>query len=385
MSGSVYGRARLAQGAVLLLVSLVMQGCRATQIARDMPPEQKGRFDAMRADGAAASMTVFPVAIAAADKAEKEAGSFGRKVGNVLGLMLEQAGMANLETTDSEFVLPADVPFDEAPARFGEFVRANPIKTDYALFAEVIGRKGNPPRFDEIRHVVVDKAGQCVWSERQTRDDPEFKRGDPDCMMTASLFLSQRVRTHLGISAWARDDSGKGKFARIFAEESPAPKKPEWDAMKKRQAAMKKARKTATVAVYPVRLSNTEVGVADAANLAKLLSGEKLCKAEAIESSLCVEIQPDRNEQKLLWDLARAFQSHVKENPPEADYALLADYMIGSSGPAHAVHFVICDRAGEWVVVDYQNSHHGDFQSIDPKSRADCGRLVARRLGTYLR
>ena len=138
--------------------------------------------------------------------------------------------------------------------------------------------------------------------------------------------------------------------------------------MEQRQVVMKKAGRNATVAVFPVRLSDNEVGKEDAAHLAKLLSKKKLFEAESVDSPLRVEIQPARNEQKLLWDLARAFRDLVKQNPPEADYALLADYMMSPRGgrtwAVHAVHFVICDRDGEWVIVDFQNDHWGDFQSI---------------------
>jgi hypothetical protein len=31
-----------------------------------------------------------------------------------------------------------------------------------------------------------------------------------------------------------------------------------------------------------------------------------------------------------------------------------------------------------------QNSHHADFQKIDPRSVADCNRLAARRLKSRL-
>ncbi len=155
--------------------------------------------------------------------------------------------------------------------------------------------------------------------------------------------------------------------------------------MEKRLAVMKKAGRGAQVAVFPVRLSDDAGGKEDAAHLAGLLSKIKLCEAIAVDSPLRVKIQPARNEQKLLWDLARAFQDQVKQNPPEADYALLADYMFPRAGRAWAVHFVICDRDGEWVIVDFQNDHHGDFQSIDPKTFDDCGRLVAKRLEGYLR
>jgi hypothetical protein len=39
----------------------------------------------------------------------------------------------------------------------------------------------------------------------------------------------------------------------------------------------------------------------------------------------------------------------------------------------------VCDRNAEWVIVDFQNSHHADFQSISPTSPDDCIRLILRR------
>jgi hypothetical protein len=44
------------------------------------------------------------------------------------------------------------------------------------------------------------------------------------------------------------------------------------------------------------------------------------------------------------------------------------------------VHFVVCDRAGEWVLVDFQNSHHPDYQALKPTSAEACRALVAKRL-----
>ncbi len=342
---------------------------------KQAPPEQQERFEAMQAKGTQASLTVFPVAML--DSTFKD-------VADVLALLLEQAGMKNLETTDAVFRLPKEAAFNKAAELFGEFVRENPIETEYALYAEFVG---TPPKTGatEIRGIVVDRAGQSVWVDLQTPEDRDFKRAKPDCPMTCCLFLAERVRTHLGIPESARDDSGEGKFARMFAENSPAPDKAEWAAMEQRQAVMKKVGRSATVAIFPVRLSDDEVSAKDAAHLAKLLNKKKLCEAKAVDSPLRVEIQPARNEQKLLWELARSFQDHVKRDPPEADYALLADYMFPRPDRAWAVHFVICDRDGEWVIVDFQNNHHGDFQSIDPKTFDDCGRLVAKRLDGYLR
>ncbi len=375
------------RGLVVVLGATVMLGFGPfIQAGEKRPEAAQQRLETMQAKGARASLTIFPVAIWVTNKAEKGVEDLGEDVGRVLGLLLEKAGMQNLETTDSVFMLPADVGFDEAAKRFGGFVRGNPIKTDYALYAELVGRTGNPPQFDEIRAVIVDKAGDRVWVDRQTPDDPDFRRLKPDCPMTCCYFLSERVRTQLGIPDSARDDSGKGNFARMLAENSPGPDQAEGAAIEQRQAVMRKAGRTAKLAVFPVRLSDDKVSKESAAYLANLLNKRKLGEAKAMDSPLRVEIQRSHNEQKLLWDLARAFRDHVRHNPPEADYALLADYMIGpQGGRVGAVHFVVCDRAGEWVIVDFQNSHWDDFQSIDPKTREDCGRLVAKRLKGYLR
>lgn len=346
---------------------------------------QKQRLNALQAQGTDASLTVFPVAVWATNKDEKNVEDIGKDVGRVLALLLEKAGMGNLEITDSVFLLPMDVEFDKAAKRFGEFLRDHPIKTDYALYAEFVGRTGDPPQFDEIRAVIVDRAGECVWVDRQTPDDVDFQRIKPSCLMTASVLLAERVRTQLGIPESARNDSGEGKITRMFAADWPGPEKAELAAMEQRQAVMKEATSGAKVAVFPVRLADDEVSSESAAHLATLLREAKLGRAKAVDSPLRVALRPSRNEQKMLWDLARAFQDHLKQNPPTADYALLADYMISPrDGRVMAVHFVVCDRAGEWIIVDFQNNHHGDFQSIDPQTLEDCDRLVAERLKGYL-
>ena len=87
----------------------------------------------------------------------------------------------------------------------------------------------------------------------------------------------------------------------------------------------------------------------------------------------------------MLWDMARAFREYVRQTPPTADYAVYAEYMIDlKQGRAGAVHFAVCDRSGEWVIVDFQNDHHEDFQSIAPKSGDDCDRLLVKRLARRL-
>ena len=378
MRGQNFIRMSLAALTVGLALHAFLPGCQASGVNKQVPPEQQKRLEAMQAKGTQASLRVFPVVMG-------DDAAFNKGVADVVAVLLEKAGMTNLQTTDAVFRLPKEATFDQAAELFGEFVRKNPVETDYALYAEFVGTPHTGPT--EIRGVIVDRTGQSVWVDRQTQADRDFKRAKPSDPMTCCHFLAERVRTLLGIPESARDDSGKGKIARMLAEKSPGPDKAEWAAMEQRQSVMKKAARTAKVAVFPVRLSDDEAGGTDAAHLAELLSKKKLCAAKAVDSPLRVKIEPSHNMQNLLWDLARAFQDHVKRNPPEADYALLADYIMDprAGHGAWAVHFVICDRAGEWVIVDFQNNHHDDFQSIDPKTFDDCGRLVAKRLEGYLR
>jgi hypothetical protein len=52
---------------------------------------------------------------------------------------------------------------------------------------------------------------------------------------------------------------------------------------------------------------------------------------------------------------------------------------------AFAVHTFVFDRDGDFVIVDYQNSHHRDFRRIKPDSDENCLKLTAVRLASYLK
>ena len=136
-----------------------------------------------------------------------------------------------------------------------------------------------------------------------------------------------------------------------------------------------------TLLIYPVR-AGEELSKESAANLASLINKSKLMKAVAADAGPRIMVERHMNEQKTLWSMARAFRDHVKSQPPDADYVLFADYLMAKNGVG-ATHFALCDRSGEWVIVDFQNSHWDDFNSIRPKSREDCDRLILKRLEGY--
>jgi hypothetical protein len=138
--------------------------------------------------------------------------------------------------------------------------------------------------------------------------------------------------------------------------------------------------------IFPARIGGNTASVECAADLTKLVNDAKLCNAMPATQAIVLNAsQSDPNEQKALWDLAREFREYVRNNRPDADYVLYADYVFNPKNWEQGfVHFVVCDRQGEWVIVDYQNSHHPDYQSIKPVSRNDCDKLLVKRLEEQL-
>ncbi len=301
-----------------------------------------------------------------------------RKVADVLGGVAESYGMNNLDALDTEFVPPADTAWEQVPALLAEFLKKNPPKSDYVLYAQYLGSPNSGPT--EVRFVVTDAAGNLVLSDRQTDKDEDFKRivsGDPDAM-GCSVLAAERLFSRLG---WQKvEGEPHGKFARKWAQESGTPNDEEQTAMRKLAAKLKADIKTAQIAIYSTCIGeqrNTE----SAARLASLVAQQVGCKTAKMDKSVSFQRQQNPNEQKLLWDMARAFRDYLRANPADSNYAMLAEYFVNpAGGPVGAVHFVVCDKSGDWVLVDFQNSTHEDFQRIAPKSIEDCDRLAVERL-----
>jgi hypothetical protein len=149
---------------------------------------------------------------------------------------------------------------------------------------------------------------------------------------------------------------------------------------------MKAKGKTARLTVHPVRVGR-ESDRACAVQLAGMLNEQSILAGEVGQTAPSFQIRGNMDEQKVLWDTARAFREFVRKSPPPGEYTLFADYGVFSSADrakVNHVHFIVCDRAGDWVIVDFQNSHHRDFQQIDPKSPEDCNRLLVKRLKDYV-
>ena len=104
---------------------------------------------------------------------------------------------------------------------------------------------------------------------------------------------------------------------------------------------------------------------------------------QAAEQGPNLEVPGSPNEQEVLWRTARRARAYFQENTPSTDYVLVADFAIGQvegKTKVGAVHWILSDRRGNWVMVDFQNSHHSDFQRLEPESVEDCLELVKVRL-----
>jgi len=340
-----------------------------------MAPEQQKRLELMKSKGPDGALTILPVRLA---------GKPWDRVTEVVGVLLERQGLKNIELGKTPFT-PAETNWESLAKAVGAFVKTNPITTSYALYAEYNG--DHKTGLNELRAVVVDQTGAVVWTDRQTPQDEAFKKNEAREPMTMSILLVERLSPPLGLNEETAKVAKPGKLAAIMDQRSGLPPENERAALPERQKAMKQALPGATLLVYPARIGGNEVSVPSATNVVRLINQVGLCKAVQAEQTVLLKTSlADPNELKALWNLAREFRNFVRTNPPAADYALYADYVFNPQNAEQGfVHFVVCDRKGEWVIVDMQNSHHPDYQSIGVISSDRCDQLLVKRLAGCLK
>jgi hypothetical protein len=338
-------------------------------------PDQQQRLELMKSKGPDGALTILPVRLA---------GKPWDRVTEVVGVLLEQQGLKNIELGKISFT-PADTNGESLAAAVGAFVKTNPITTGYALYAEYNGNRQTG--LNELRAIVVDQKGAIVWTDHLTMQDEAFKKIEDRDPMTLSVLLVERLGPQLGLNEATAKAAKPGRLAALLDQRSGLPPENERAALPERQQAMKQALPGATLLVYPPRIGGNKTSMPSATNIVRLLNPAGLGKAvQADQTILLKASQADPNELKSLWDLAREFRDFVRTNPPATDYALYADYGFNPQNAEQGfVHFVVCDRKGEWVIVDLQNSHQPDYQSIGIISRDRCDQLLVKRLTGYLK
>jgi hypothetical protein len=320
-----------------------------------------------------ASVTVFPVLVA---------GKASTDVANVVGIMLERGGLQQVELEEAAFLPAAQPELAAWAGAFGTFVQQRRLSTDLALFAEIRGT--HKAGFEELLAVLVDRQGKVVWSERQAAGEPAWDRQKPHEPMDCCVLLAQRLRTPLQLADPLRADAPVGKLAARMQKAAGTPPQAELDAMAARLAALKQQGNKARILVLPPRTG--DAWSADGASeLAARLQRTGLVQARASAEPIRFQAEAGTNEQRTLWSAARSIQQAVRQRAAQPDYLLFTDFLIEGDGPVVAVHSFVLSPAGEWVVVDYQNSHHADFTRIAPTSAAGCIELAAARVAGCLR
>ena len=328
------------------------------------------------------SVTVYPIVITPAKNIGAE---LPVRIAELLGAFLERGGMEKIEIAPSAFSPPDTDSISELAAAFGQFVAKEPLKTEYAVFGQFVGTPATGPT--EIRTVVADQTGKVIFADLANQEAFSRSKVKPDCPMTCTLFVAGRLGEVWELADPLREDVPEGKMAEIMRKRSGLPSEEELAAMNKRLEAVKGKFATSTVTVYPIHLWQGW-DKSSAPQLARMLNEQAICRAKVSEIDPELTVQGDPNEQKVLWDTARSFREFVRNNPPATQYALLADYGLSSSSDgkqlANHVHLILCECTGDWVLVDFQNSHHGDFQNVAPKTVDGCNRLAALRLKSRL-
>ncbi len=338
-------------------------------------PEQQKRLELMKSKSTGASLTILPIRLA---------GKPFDRITEFVGLLLEQQGLKNIDLGKTAFEPGTNASMEQLAMSVGGFVKEHPIQTEYAVYAEINGNR--QVGLNGLQAVVVDKAGMVVWSDQQTPEDIKRQNVEPE-PMSFCVLLSERLGPPLGLNEQTAKAAKPGKMAALMDERSGLPPQNERAPLPDRQKLMKESKQKATLVIFGARVQGQQTDPESAANLAEMINNAGLCNAVAAKQCVLLKAsQADPNEQKILWDLAREFRDYAKKNPPDADYVLYADYVFNLQNWEQGfVHFVVCDRKGDWVMVDFQNSHQPDYQSVKPISRETCDKLLFQRLEGYLR
>ena len=294
-----------------------------------------------------------------------------RPLAHTLGLLLEEKGYDKVKVADRGFEFSkVKVAREARVAAFGKFVSELDLKTDYALWTEVGLTEESGL---DVYSVIADAKGHLVWQDSQERHG----RTVFDCLeVTCNRLVPVLDLDKLPKKEMAKD---KKRMLREARSKEP-PSGSERKAMKERREALKKAGASARVLVYPARVGGDRTDPNCATHLSSLLNKAKLCQASVAKTGPVMEGSGWPNEMQVLWLFARTVREYVREHPADSDYVLFPDYWFNPRGQVWAVHFVVCDRTGEWAIVELQNSHQEAFQRINPKTLEDCDRLVLDRL-----
>jgi hypothetical protein len=344
-------------------------------VAQDSPDPAAARRTALERAGVGAPVVLWPVRLLGRPSGE---------VADALGLLLERQGMPSLEPAGGTFDAK-QLAWDAVPAAFGAEVRAAAArgllpKGAYSLYAELLGDPKTGPT--EVRFVVVDAAGDVVLVDRQTPQDPTFRRtagADPDPLGCVAC-VAERLFEHAG---WRQVKGGvrEGRFEAMWQRKSGMPDRQQRAAMQQRAASLRQQLASAEFALFAP--PGPPAAAFDPARFAAELQRQLGCKAVVPTAGQLV-VAPAANQQKRLYDLAAA-AGKAQRQPGAAGYAIAVDFAIDADGKRGYANVVVLDQAGELVLAEYVNDQHALFQQQAAKGPVHGEALAAGLLVRALR
>lgn len=369
------GKKRVGWVGVLVTVAVVVG---SLPVWASPSPDEKATEPAEPVKLGEKSVTVFPVVVTPNKDFTPD---LRMRLGEVVGMLLERADMKDVQLGEAEFLPKEGDKVDQVAGVFGQFVAGQEIETAYALLGEIKGER--KAGVDAIRTIVVDAKGNVVLAEEIQSD--AFAKSSPMAPkdpMSCCVFIVHRLRKPWGLADPLRKDAPLGKVQENWRKRSGLPTDEEVEAMKQREAKLHRQLATSSLEICPACAFRKPTPETQA-KLAALLADVGFASVQAVEKGPDLKVPGSPNEQEVLWRTARKARAYFQENTPACEYVLVADFGIGRTEEkvkVGAVHWILCDQRGDWVMVDYQNSHHSDFQQIDPDSVEDCLELVKVRV-----
>jgi len=161
-------------------------------------------LEIMKNQAESLTITVFPV-FAPAVNSSKARAEFAR----AMALVLERSGVKKIEISEEEFEPERESPayVDEITKGFVEFLKENPVNTDYAYFTAFYGRQATGA--SDIITIVLDHDGNMVWVDKQTRQDKEFRRFNPRDPFSCCFVSIEKLRKKIGL----KDPLDRGAYS----------------------------------------------------------------------------------------------------------------------------------------------------------------------------
>lgn len=306
------------------------------------------------------SVTILPVTAMPNEFPE----DFAKRVAMVIGTLLEKQGLEKIEIADKPIVTANSQKITDLVTDYQKAVQSSSFTTDLALQVQFDGKPNTGVQ--SLRWLVIDRTGKVVVQKEATSNDWKNANIRPSDPMTCSAYVAEQLQKHWKLPG--KPSSTDGKLVTFWKRDAGLPEADELTRMQERRSLYRKERSSKTLSIVIPKRSGHDSGIASkelAASLGKSLRME----VQVIEDSKLIPSTMHSNEQRVLWDMAKATKKWIEETRPQTDYVLCLD-AASIESHLHFIHLILCNRQGDWVWVDYMNDHHQDFPSKSAQTPA---------------